>query len=161
MLSARLARLRPARVPDRTYLGVRAERAPSEYETLYLGEPLLVVRNPADPTAAPTGHAALTVEAYGPVHGDVLAELAARGLDLRQAVVVRQDEPAQPWAAGVMFEGPRTIRRLAPIAGVLPGLLTVGRSAYLPAGLPTELLTAALAAAEIGRVSAGRPTTSA
>ena len=50
--------------------------------------------------------------------------------------------------------GWRTFGRLAPVAsdvgGRLPeGLLVAGHASYLPAGLPTELLSAALAAAAL------------
>ena len=160
-LASRLASLQPAPVPDRVYVGVHAHQAPATYETVLLGSPMLVVRNPADPTAAPAGHTALTIEVHGSCRRDPLDELADRGLDLRAGVVVRHDEPAATWAAGTLVGATSTLRRLAPVAGVAPGLITVGRAAYLPAGLATEVLSAALAAAEIDRTLADAPTTSA
>jgi len=177
----RLRTLRPASDPARTWLGVPAELAPDAYESVLPrrrpAEPTIAVRRTDDPTAAPDGEVTLTVETYGGSRGsshyrgpgrdsagDLLDLLADRGLDLRAAVRVRCDEPARLWAAGPLICGARTFGRLAPVAGTVDGLLVVGGSSYLPTGVAGAALSAALAAAELGRVDRvgnrpGAPTT--
>jgi hypothetical protein len=95
----------------------------------------------------------LVLESRGP-DVDLLATAAARGLDLQPGLLEQHRIRPSASSGGVRLAGWRTFGRLAPVAsdvgGRLPeGLLVAGHASYLPAGLPTELLSAALAAAAL------------
>ncbi len=159
-LSHRLARIRPATQRRSTFLRLRRELIPEAYETLLPGQPWIVVRDvPADVWADPddnSGWVCLDVDTTPGDESDVVAVAATRGLDLTPGVLERHDLAPVPWGNGAALTGWRILGRLSAVTP-LPaghGLLVAGRASYLPAGLPTELLSGALAVAAIGTAAA-------
>jgi len=154
-LSRRLRRIRPAAQERSTFVRLRRELIPDAYETLLPGQPWIVVRSiPSDVWTDPDGNSGwVCLEAQtAPGHdGDLVASAAQRGLDLKPGLLERHDLTAAVWDNGAALTGWRVFGRLSPVTP-LPaghGLLVAGRASYLPAGLPTELLSGALAAAAI------------
>ena len=163
-LARHAARTSPAPLPAITHLGLTSA-PPLPAEVVLHGDPTLVVvsrlqeaasaGDTAERPAGPT-RVAWTVHARGrPV--DPVAALAARGLDVRDAVAVRVDrspaELAQAWGGspyGVQWRGRATVgRRLGPRTPV-PGVYAAGAHATPGAGLPFVGLSAALVAHVIG-----------
>lgn len=158
-LAGRLGRVRPATERRSSFVRVRRDLVPDSYETLLPGRPWIVARPvPPDVWTDPDGDATWVCLEARTAHGDqsdLVALAAARGLDLTRGVLERHDLPPTPWDSGAALTGWRVFGRLAPITP-LPaggGLLVAGRASYLPAGLPTELLSGALAIAAIDGVA--------
>jgi len=154
-LGRRLRRLRPAAERLSTFVRVRRESLPGSYETVLPGRPEIVARPvPPDVWTDPDGNSSWVCLEARTASGhqiDLVADAAARGLDLTRGVLDRFDLPTVPWASGAAITGWRVFGRLAPITPLPPGhgLLVAGHGSYLPAGLPTELLSGALAVAAI------------
>lgn len=151
-LAAYVVRTAPAPLPWTTHLALDAVGAAPAPEIVLHGDPDLVVRTGG---TAPEGAAAWTV--HGRVDGDLLAELARRGLDVRDRVVTRLDrspqELAEQWGGsplGVRWRGRSTVRhRLGPRTPV-PGVYAAGAHATPGAGVPFVGLSAALVAQVVG-----------
>jgi phytoene dehydrogenase-like protein len=87
------------------------------------------------------------------VHGyptdDALDLLTARGVDVRDRVVIRHTSAS--WPAGVAWDGPRTVRRRAGNVSPVKGLYCVGAGAHPGCGVPATALGAAIVATTIGK----------
>jgi len=154
-LARRLGRLGPAKARRSTFVRIPRELVPGSYETVLSGRPQILARPvPADVWTDPDGNSGwVCLESQSAIgrNADLVAVAAERGFDLRRGVLERHDLPPVPWDSGAALTGWRVFGRLAPITP-LPagaGLLVAGRASYLPAGLPTELLSGALAAAAL------------
>jgi phytoene dehydrogenase-like protein len=164
-LARRLRGVRPAAERRSTFVRVRRELVPDAYETLLPGRPWIVARGvPADVWADPEGNSSwVCLEAATPPRDqtDLVAVAATRGLDLTPGVLERHDLPPVGWDSGAALTGWRVFGRLSPVTPLAAahGLLVAGRASYLPAGLPTELLSGALAAAAIDGAAGSDATT--
>ncbi|HEY8788257.1 MAG TPA: FAD-dependent oxidoreductase [Actinopolymorphaceae bacterium] len=164
-LARRLRRVRPAAERRSTFLRVRRELVPDAYETLLPGRPWIVARGvPADVWADPDGNSSwVCLEAATPPRDrtDLVAVAARRDLDLTPGVLERHDLTPVAWGSGAALTGWRVFGRLSPVTPlpVSHGLLVAGHASYLPAGLPTELLSGALAAAAIDGAAGSDATT--
>lgn len=153
-------RTHPVSLPTVTHLGVVGD-LPSWIatagEAVLHGDgraPTLVLRHGG---AAPEGHSALTVQHRGAPSTDVLAVLAARGVDLGDRVVTRLDrspaELAALWGGsplGVQWRGRATVRRRLGPTTPVAGLYAAGAHATPGSGLPFTGLSAALVAQTLG-----------
>lgn len=150
--------------------GVRAE--PVRDPTIYLSAP-------KDDVNAPPGHEALFVLVNAPRHGEgpgainwtaglsesyaarVLGTMAARGVDVRERVVVREirtpadleRETASPGGAiyGTSSNGWRAAVLRPSNRSRVEGLFLVGGSAHPGGGIPLVLMSAAIVADLVGR----------
>ena len=137
----------------------------------YVEDPTVYLAIPDDPAVAPPGHRAVFVlvnaprsdQVPGPPpgYGDrVLALMAARGVDLRESVVLRRElTPADlaratmtPGGAiyGTSSNGPLAAFLRPPNVTGVPGLHLVGGSAHPGGGLPLVMLSAAIVAESLG-----------
>lgn len=155
----------PTAPPHVVHLGVRTDPnrpTPEPGTDLVLhgpSGPALVLRPGVE---APEGHQAWTVLLAGGPDGsgadpDLLAELAARGMDLRDRVVVRVDRTPQAqldlWGGsptGLQWDGRRTVRRRLGPRTPVTGLFAAGAHATPGAGLPFVGLSGALVAQALG-----------
>jgi len=155
-LAPHVARAMPALPPAVTHLGLAGEVPDLPHEVVLHGDPALVVRTGG---TAPEGRAAWTVLARGGSGGsggDVLEELARRGVDVRRQVEVRVDrsprdqvEELAGSAYGVLWQGRATVDRTLrgpPYAGVY----VAGVHAAVGAELPLVGLVSAVVAERIG-----------
>ncbi|MGC0414829.1 phytoene desaturase family protein [Embleya sp. AB8] len=167
-------------MPHRTYLF--ADDPGHEPDALFARrpspptDPTLCVLAPDDPTLAPEGHSAWTVQLRVPPHGvldwasaalrdtcpaTVLDLLARRGLDVRDRVLWSELRTPADLAAhtgapggavpGAGADGPRNAPRRVPNRSAVPGLFSVGASAHPGGGLTRVGMSAALVAELIGR----------
>lgn len=157
------------------------ERYDDEFDALFgpdprpVPDPTLYVSAPDDPAVAPAGHQAWTVLVNAPRQGQVdwtapgvadayadrlLGLLAARGLDVRDRVVLRAVRTPADLAArtravggaiyGTSSNGPRAaFLRPANRSGV-DGLFLVGGSAHPGGGIPLVTLSARIVADLVG-----------
>ncbi|MGD9959635.1 phytoene desaturase family protein [Nocardioides sp.] len=152
-LAPHVRRTIPVTPPATTYLGLSGEVPALAPETAVHGAGLLVVRTGG---RAPSGHHAWTLQHRGSPTDPVEA-LAARGIDVREQVVVRIDrtpvELVADWGGspdGLLWQGRRTIRdRLGPRTPI-GGVYAAGAHAAPGGGLPFVGLSAALVAQAIG-----------
>lgn len=153
-------RTRPVPLPTVTHLGVSGDLPSwiaSAGEAVLHGDgdgPTLVLRHGG---AAPEGHSVLTVQHRGDAATDVLATLAARGVDLDDRVAVRLDrspaELAALWGGsplGVLWRGRATVRRRLGPTTPVAGLYAAGAHATPGSGLPFAGLSGALVAQALG-----------
>lgn len=164
-LARRFRRVRPAAERRSTFVRLRRELVPDAYETLLPGRPWIVARTvPTDVWADPDGDSSWVCLEAAAAHGDdtdLVAVAARRGLDLTPGVLERHDLTPVAWDNGAALAGWRVFGRLSPVTPLRAahGLLVAGRASYLPAGLPTELLSGALAAAAIDGAAGSDATT--
>jgi UDP-galactopyranose mutase len=149
-LAAYARKTSPARPPSVLHLGLSTD--------LEL-PPLLVLHGATDltVTSAPAHNRRTAVTVMGTPARDPLDELAALGLDLREHVVVRVDQPpsrhpsqggSSPW--GVRWEGRKTVARLLGPTTPLANVYAAGAHAAPGAGIPFVTLSAAQVAEAIG-----------
>lgn len=151
-LRPHVGRLRTTKPPTVCHVAVSGPPGSSERNTLAEGEtvlhgdPLLVAR-----TRAGTGEQH-TVSILMRGAGDPLAVLAARGVDLRNRVLVRldQDPSTISSAYGVEWHGRGTFRRRLGPTTPIAGVYAAGAHAGAGAGVPWVGLSAALVAQVIG-----------
>ena len=147
-------RTMPAIPPVTCHLGLSADVPDLAPETVFHGDPLLVVRAGGQ---APKGGRAWTVMARGKISEDVVTALVRRGLDVRDAVQVRRDRTpralVEEWGgspSGVLWQGRSTLRnRLGPTTPIA-GVYAAGAHATPGAGLHYVGLSAALVAQAVG-----------
>lgn len=150
-------RTRATSLPSLTHLGLVGELEPwirAAGETVLHGEPTLVLRHGG---AAPEGHSVLTVQHRGDPGQDVVALMAARGLDLRGRVVARldrsPDQLREQWGGsplGTVWDGRRTVRRRLGPRTPVAGLYAAGAHATPGSGLPFTGLSGSLVAQSVG-----------
>jgi phytoene dehydrogenase-like protein len=141
--------------PAVTHLGLRGLSSGDPADELVLhGDPPLLVSTIG---TAPAGHAAWTVWRRGS-DVDVLAVLAARGLDVRDRVVTRLDRTPQQVLSepggssyAMAWDGWRTYRRRSAFAEPTAGLHVLPASLTPGATIPQVLWTAAHIANRIGK----------
>ncbi|HQR26904.1 MAG TPA: FAD-dependent oxidoreductase [Nocardioides sp.] len=151
-LAAYVRRTDPAPLPPTTHLGLAGGQDDPAPEIVLHGDPDLVVRTTG---AAPPGASAWTVHGARPEA--LLTELARRGLDVRDRVVVRVDRSPQElldqWGGsplGVRWRGRGTVRRRLGPTTPVQGVYAAGAHATPGAGLPFVGLSAALVAQAVG-----------
>lgn len=150
-------RTRATTLPRITHLGLSGALDPwiaSAGEVVLHGEPTLVLRHGG---TAPEGHSVLTVQHRGGPDVDVLAALAARGVDLRSRVVTRLDRSPDDLRAqwggsplGTVWRGRDTVRRRLGPTTPVQGLFAAGAHATPGSGLPFTGLSGALVAQALG-----------
>lgn len=151
---------RPVSLPRITHLGISGALPPwvADSGEVVLhggrGESTLVLRHGG---TAPVDHAVLTVQHRGDARTDLVADLAARGVDLRDRVVTRVDRsPADLTALwggsplGVQWRGRSTLRRRWGPTTPVAGLYAAGAHATPGSGLPFTGLSGALVAQSVG-----------
>lgn len=143
----------PALPPALTHVGLTDAPA-LEHELVLHGDPLVVVR--------PSGPGAWTVLGRGRGASDPLADLAHRGIDVRDQVVARVDRTSrtlvEEWGGsplGVLWQGRGTARRRLGPRTPVPGLYAAGAHAVPGSGVPFVGMSAALVVhavlADLGR----------
>lgn len=159
VLSARVRRTRAALPPAVTHLGLRGPVPDLPREVvLHDSAATLTLRTGG---AAPHGAAAWTLHHRGRLAGDPLAALAARGIDVRDAVTVRLERSPQEqvahWGgspAGVLWQDRRSVRDRLGTVTPLPHVHAVGAHTGGGGWLPFVGLTAALVAESVGPAGA-------
>jgi UDP-galactopyranose mutase len=153
-LASYVRRTMPAIPPTVCHLGLEGEVPDVAPETVYHGDPTLVLRSGG---RAPDGGHAWTLLGRGLLAEDIVVALARKGVDVRRQVVTRVDrsprEQVEHWNGsplGVRWQGRTTLRqRLGPTTPVA-GVYAAGAHAAPGSGLPFVGLSAALVAQEIG-----------
>jgi len=154
VLAAHVSRTLPAIPPMTTHLGLSGDVPDLPAETVFHGDPMLVVRTDGE---APPGHRAWTVYGRGQLAEDVVLALARKGVNVRANVETRVDltprQQAERWSGsplGVLWQGRNTVRHRLKTRTPVPGVYAAGAHATPGAGLPYVGLSAALVAQEIG-----------
>jgi phytoene dehydrogenase-like protein len=145
---------KPAVPPDVTHLGLAGSVPELPDEVVLHGDPLLAVRTSG---RAGDGRRAWTVLRRGESGSDVLAVLAARGIDVRDHVLTRVDRSAADLIAecggspyGLAWAGYRTLAARSRFTAPMPGLHCLGASMHPGPGIPYVAWGAAHVAARIG-----------
>ncbi len=151
-LARHVRRTTPVTPPRVLHLALTGE-LDLAHETVLHGSPDLLLHRGG---SAPTGHAVLTVVAWGLAPGaDALGLLADRGVDVRDRLVAQVDRsPAEVAAGGSPYgpawEGRATLRRRLGPTTPVEGLYAAGAHAAPGAGVPFVGLSAALVAQVVG-----------
>lgn len=153
-LRSHVERTMPAIPPVVAHLGLSGELPDLGHETVFHGDPTLVVRTGGQ---APPGATAWTVHGRGHLAEDMLRALARHKLDVRAQVEVRLDrsprDQVEQWGGspmGVLWQGRGTVRRRLGPATPIPGVFAAGAHATPGSGLPFVGLSAALVAQSVG-----------
>lgn len=153
-LASYVRRTMPAIPPVVCHVGLQGEVPPLPPETVFHGDPMLVVRTGG---RAPEGHHAWTVLGRGHLAEDVLAVLARHRVDVRDQVVTRVDRSpraqVEQWGgspAGVLWQGRGTLTHRLGTRTPIAGVWAAGAHATPGAGVPFVCLSAALVAQEVG-----------
>ena len=153
-LAPYVRRTTPAIPPVVCHLGLSGDVPDLPAETVFHGDPTLVVRTGG---RGPDGGHAWTLLGRGLLAEDVVTALARRGVDVRRQVEVRVDrsprEQVEHWNGsplGVLWQGRNTLReRLGPRTP-LANVYACGAHTTPGSGLPFVGLSAALVAQEVG-----------
>ena len=157
-LAPYVTRTMPAIPPVVCHLGLGGDVPDLPPESVFHGDPMLVVRTGG---RAPAGGHAWTVLGRGLLAEDITDALARKGVDVRRQVQTRVDrsplDQVELWHGsplGVRWQGRTTLkRRLGPTSPVR-GVYAAGAHATPGSGLPFVGLSAALVAHEIGPAEA-------
>ncbi len=154
-LAGYVARTMPALPPAVTHVGLAGDVPTLPAEVVLHGPATIAVRTGG---SAPEGGAAWTLLTRGRQSEDVLTDLARRGLDVRDRVVVRVDRSPRDLVAtwdgspyGVLWQGRGTLRHKLGTATPVPGVYCAGAHVAGATGLPFVGLTAAVVAERIGK----------
>ena len=150
-LATYVERTMPAMPPVVVHLGLAGDLPAVSHETVFHGsgrEPTITVR-----ASGPSW----TLLGRGRVDEDLLVALVRRGIDVRPQVVTRVDRSPRELVEayggspyGVLWQGPRTVRRRLGPGTPIAGVYAVGAHATPGAGLPYVGLSAALVAQVLG-----------
>ena len=147
-------RTMPAIPPTVCHLGLEGDVPDLAPETVWHGDPTLVVRTGG---RAPDGGHAWSVLGRGMLSEDIVDALARKGVDVRRRVVSRVDrsprEQVELWGGsplGVLWQGRSTLKRRLGPGTPIGGVYAAGAHAAPGSGLPYVGLSAALVAQEIG-----------
>ena len=150
-LAGYVERTMPAIPPVVVHLGLTGDLPTVSHETVLHGadkEPTITLR---------ASGSSWTLLGRGRVDEDLLVALVRRGIDVRSQVVTRVDRSPRDLVEayggspyGVLWQGPRTVRRRLGPSTPIPGVYAAGAHATPGAGLPYVGLSAALVAQVIG-----------
>ena len=147
-------RTMPAIPPTVCHLGLEGDVPDLAPETVWHGDPTLVVRTGG---RAPDGGHAWSVLGRGMLSEDIVDALARKGVDVRRRVVSRVDrsprEQVELWGGsplGVLWQGRSTLKRRLGPGTPIGGVYAAGAHAAPGSGLPYVGLSAALVAQEVG-----------
>ena len=153
-LASYVERTMPAIPPVVCHLGLEGDLPDLGHETVFHGDPTLVVRTGG---RAPEGCTAWTVQGRGKLAEDILRALARHKVDVRAQVVERVDRSprdlVERWGGspmGVLWQGRGTVRRRLGPTTPIPGVYAAGAHATPGGGLPFVGLSAALVAQSVG-----------
>lgn len=153
-LAEHVRRTVPAIPPVVAHVGIAGDVPDLPHETVFHGDPMLVVRTGG---TAPADHHAWTVLARGRISEDPVTALARLGVRVRDQVVVQVDRSPREQVStyggspyGVLWQGRGTVaHRLGPRTPVA-GVHLAGASANPGAGLAAVGLSASLVAQAVG-----------
>jgi UDP-galactopyranose mutase len=153
-LASYVERTMPAIPPTVCHLGLEGDVPDLAPETVWHGDPTLVVRTGG---RAPAGGHAWTLLGRGLLAEDIVVALARKGVDVRSNVVTRVDRSprhqVELWNGsplGVLWQGRNTLRQRLGPSTPIEGVYAAGAHASPGSGLPYVGLSAALVAQEIG-----------
>ena len=153
-LAPYVERTMPAIPPTVCHLGLEGDVPDLAPETVWHGDPTLVVRTGGQ---APAGGHAWTLLGRGLLAEDIVVALARKGVDVRSNVVTRVDrsprEQVELWNGsplGVLWQGRSTLQQRLGPSTPIEGVYAAGAHASPGSGLPYVGLSAALVAQEIG-----------
>lgn len=152
-LAPYVRRTMPALPPTVCHLGLSGEVPDVPPETVFHGDPTLVLRTGG---RAPEGGHAWTLLGRGLLAEDIVVALARHGVDVRPNLEVRVDRSPRDQVAlwrgspmGVRWQGRATLRARLSTRTPVPGVFAAGAHATPGAGLPYVGLSAALVAQSV------------